>query len=293
MELKTVSPQSKKLRIGLSGASGFGKTYSGLSLGFGITNDWNKICLIDSENSSSALYSHLGPFNIIDINAPFTPEKFCQAIKLAEDSNMELIIIDSLSMEWNGSGGCLDIHEQLGGRFQDWAPVKKRHQAFIDAILKSSCHIITTVRRKVEYSLDKDSNGRTKVFKLGTKEVTQEGYEYELDINFELINENHLAKATKDRLNLYMNKPEFIINVSTGKKLINYINNISNTITKSELQQKIVQCMTIKELTELYNNNLDMAKIIEQDFVEKKHLLQNLTSNIYKNGNGTTYPQSN
>ena len=291
MELKTVSPQSKKLRIGLSGASGFGKTYSGLSLGFGITNDWNKICLIDSENSSSALYSHLGPFNIIDINAPFTPEKFCQAIKLAEDSNMELIIIDSLSMEWNGSGGCLDIHEQLGGRFQDWAPVKKRHQAFIDAILKSSCHIITTVRRKVEYSLDKDSNGRTKVFKLGTKEVTQEGYEYELDINFELINENHLAKATKDRLNLYMNKPEFIINVSTGKKLINYINNISNTITKSELQQKIVECVTIKELTELYNNNLDMAKSIEQDFVEKKHLLQNLTSNIYKNG--TTYPQSN
>jgi hypothetical protein len=64
-------------------------------------------------------------------------------------------------------------------------------------------------------------------------------------------------------------------------------------MTRTELQQKIVECMTIKELTDLYNNNLDMAKTVEQDFIEKKNLLQNLTSNIYKNGNGTTYPQSN
>lgn len=291
MEIKKASQKAKKLRIGLSGASGFGKSFSALNLGFGITNDWKKICVIDSECSSASLYSSLGPFNIIEINAPFNPEKFCDAIRLAEDSNMELIIIDSLSMEWNGSGGCLDIHEQLGGRFQDWAPVKKRHQAFIDAILQSKCHIITTVRRKVEYSLDKDSNGRTKVFKLGTKEVTQEGYEYELDINFELINENHLAKATKDRLNLYMNKPEFVINASTGKKLINYINNISNTMTKSEMKQKIVECMTIQELSDLYHNNLDLAKSLEQEFINKKNLLTNLISNVSKNGNGT-YPHT-
>lgn len=287
MEIKKASQKAKKLRIGISGASGFGKSFSAINLAFGITSDWEKICVIDTECSSASLYSGLGPFNTIEINAPFTPEKFCQAIKLAEDSNMQLIIIDSISMEWNGSGGCLDIHEQLGGRFQDWAPVKKRHQAFIDAILQSSCHIITTVRRKVEYSLDKDSNGRTKVFKLGTKEVTQEGFEYELDINFELINENHLAKATKDRLNLYMNKPEFVINVSTGKKLISYINNIANTLTKSEMQQKIEECMTIQELTDLYYNNTDLAKSLEKEFVAKRDLLQNLTSNIHKNGNGT------
>ena len=177
MEIKKASQKAKKLRIGLSGASGFGKSFSALKMASGMTNDWKKICVIDSECSSSSLYSNLGSFNTIDINAPFTPEKFCQAIKLAEDSKMEVIIIDSISMEWNGSGGCLDIHEQLGGRFQDWGPVKKRHQAFIDAILQACCHIITTVRRKVEDRLDKDSNGRTKVYQLGTKEVTQEGFE--------------------------------------------------------------------------------------------------------------------
>ena len=292
MEIKKASQKAKKLRIGLSGASGFGKSFSALKMASGMTNDWEKICVIDSECSSSSLYSNIGSFNTIDINAPFTPEKFCQAIKLAEDSKMEVIIIDSISMEWNGSGGCLDIHEQLGGRFQDWGPVKKRHQAFIDAILQSSCHIITTVRRKLEYSLDKDSNGRTKVFKLGTKEITQEGFEYEMDVNFELINENHLAKATKDRLNLFMNRPEFVINSSTGKKLINYINNISNTITKSEMQQKIVECVTIQELSDLYKNNLDLAKSMEQEFINKKNLLNNLISNVSTNGHSSTYPKA-
>jgi hypothetical protein len=288
MELKRASQKGKKLRIGLSGASGFGKSYSALKMGFGMTNDWSKICVLDSECSASSLYFTLGNYNTIDISAPFTPENFIQGIKIAEEANMEVIIIDSISMEWNGTGGCLDIHDQLGGRFQDWGPVKKRHQAFIDAILQSKCHIITCVRRKVEYSLDKDSNGRTKVFKLGTKEVTQEGFEYELDINFELINENHLAKATKDRLGLYMNKPEFVINCATGKRLIAWVNGISNsTISKEELQQKIVECMTIIELTELFNNNLELAKTIEQDFVAKKNLLKILTANISSNGNGT------
>ena len=88
-----------------------------------------------------------------------------------------------------------------------------------------------------------------------------------------------------------MNKPEFVINVSTGKKLINYINNISNALTKSEIQQKIIECMTIQELTRLYQNNLDLAKSLEQEFVNKKNLLNNLITNISSNGNGT-YPHT-
>ena len=291
MEIKKASQKAKKLRIGLSGASGFGKSFSALKMASGMTNDWKKICVIDSECSSSSLYSNLGSFNTIDINAPFNPEKFCQAIKLAEDSKMEVIIIDSISMEWNGSGGCLDIHEQLGGRFQDWGPVKKRHQAFIDAILQSSCHIITTVRRKVEYSLDKDSNGRTKVYKLGTKEVTQEGFEYEMDVNFELINENHLAKATKDRLNLFMNRPEFVINSSTGKKLIEFANS-TDAMGKNEMKQKISEVNNIKELGELYHSNTELSKTLDQEFITKKNLLLELTNKISSNGHSSTYPKA-
>ena len=211
MKLKQAQRNQVKLRLGLSGPSGYGKSYSALLLAFGITNDWSKIAIIDTENNSASLYSHLGEFNVLTLEEPFSPERYIQAIKVCEKASVEVIIIDSITHEWSGKGGCLQIHESLGGRFQDWSKVSPRHQAFIDAILNSSAHIITTTRRKVDYSLDSDMNGKTKVVKHGTKEITREGYEYELTVNFELINDQHLARASKDRSGLFMNKPEFQI----------------------------------------------------------------------------------
>jgi hypothetical protein len=224
MKLQIAQRHQVKLRLGLSGASGFGKTYSALLLAYGITNDWSKIAIIDTENGSASLYSNLGKYNVLTLEEPFTPERYIQAIEVCELSEIEVVIIDSISHEWNGKGGCLEIHENLGGRFQDWAKVSPRHQAFIDKILNSNCHIITSVRRKVDYSLDSDSNGKSKVIKHGTKEVTREGFEYELTVNFEIINDKHLVKASKDRTGLFMDAPEFIINSFTGKKLIEWCN---------------------------------------------------------------------
>jgi hypothetical protein len=79
---------------------------------------------------------------------------------------MEVIIIDSITQEWEGKGGCLEIQESLGGKYQDWAKVTPRHRAFIEAILQSTCHLISTVRRKQDYDMVKDGNGKTKVEKL-------------------------------------------------------------------------------------------------------------------------------
>lgn len=224
MQLKQSQRQQVKLRLGLSGASGFGKTKSALLLAYGMTQDWSKIAVIDTENSSASLYSDLGNYNVLDLQAPYSPERYIQAIELCETSGISVVIIDSASHEWNGTGGCLDIHEKLGGRFQDWANVTPRHQAFINKILQSNCHIITTTRRKIDYSLDVGSSGKTQVVKHGTKEITRDGFEYELTINFELINENYLAKASKDRTGLFMNKPEFLITSNTGRMILEWCN---------------------------------------------------------------------
>ena len=235
MQLKQSQRQQVKLRLGLSGASGFGKTKSALLLAYGMTQDWSKIAVVDTENSSASLYSDLGNYNVLDLQAPYSPERYIQAIELCEKSGISVVILDSVSHEWNGTGGCLDIHEKLGGRFQDWANVTPRHQAFINKILQSSCHIITTTRRKIDYSLDVGSNGKTQVVKHGTKEITRDGFEYELTINFELINENHLAKASKDRTGLFMNNPEFVITTDTGKMILDWCNSGSkaNSIQSS------------------------------------------------------------
>lgn len=289
MQLKQSKRQNVKLRLGISGASGFGKTHSALLLAFGMTQDWSKVAVIDTENSSASLYSDLGNFNVLDLKAPYSPERYIEAIELCEKSNMEVIIIDSITHEWNGTGGCLQIHEQLGGRFQDWGKVTPRHQAFIDKILQSSCHIITTTRRKIDYSLDIGSNGKTKVVKHGTKEITREGFEYELTVNFELVNDQHIAKASKDRTGLFMNKPEFIITSKTGERLLKWCN--SKPISVKEVIDQINSCLSISELSNIYNKYSDFQQKLEPQFRNKKQQLEQLSNpqNFSSNGINTNH----
>ncbi len=302
MQLKQSQRQQVKLRLGLSGASGFGKTKSALLLAYGMTQDWSKIAVIDTENSSASLYSDLGNYNVLDLQAPYSPERYIQAIELCEKSGIEVIIIDSASHEWNGSGGCLEIHEKLGGRFQDWANVTPRHQAFINKILQSSCHIITTTRRKMDYSLDIGSNGKTKVVKHGTKEITRDGFEYELTINFELVNDNHLAKASKDRTGLFMNKPEFLITSQTGKMILDWCNagainpaQVTSSAPKQsyldpteigQLISKIGDCNTISDLLALYKQYPEYQEELKPEYEARKSFLIKLSNpqNFSTNG---------
>lgn len=277
MKLNKATRSQVKLRLGLSGASGFGKTYSALLLAFGITNEWSKIAIVDTENNSASLYSHLGDFNVLSLDEPYNPERYIEAIKTCEDAGIEVIVLDSITHEWNGKGGCLEIHEKLGGRFQDWAKVTPRHNAFLDAILKSKCHIITTARRKIDYSLDATSNGKTVVVKHGTKEITREGFEYELTVNFELINDKHLAKASKDRTGLFMDKPEFVINKSTGKKLMEWCN---SGMTLEQAKDEIKACQSLDGLKKIYSKYSNFKTEIYHLIINKKEELESLGEQI-------------
>ena len=277
MKLQKAQRHQVKLRIGLSGPSGFGKTYSALLMAYGITNDWNKIALIDTENKSASLYSHLGDFNVLSLDEPFSPERYLEAIKLCEDSDIELIIIDSISHEWQGKGGCLEIHEQLGGTFNMWSKVTPRHNSFIDAIILSKCHIISTIRSKVDYSLDKDSNGKTKVMKLGVKEITREGFLYEMTTHFEFLNDNHLVNASKDRTGLFMGKPEFIINSSTGKKLIEWCN---QGISIDKIKGEINACETADALKQVYGKYPNLSKELYPIVVARKEAIDNVSAQL-------------
>jgi len=135
MELKKATRKQVKLRLGLSAVSGGGKTMSALLLAYGMTQDWSKIAVIDTENGSASLYSHLGEFNTIDLIAPFSPERYIEAITACENAGMEVIILDSITHEWDGKGGVIDISNSMtGNSFTNWAKIKPRHDAFINAL---------------------------------------------------------------------------------------------------------------------------------------------------------------
>jgi hypothetical protein len=223
LQLRKAERRKAKLRIGLGGASGSGKTYSALLLANGLA-PWNKIAVIDTENGSAELYSHLGDYNVVTITDDYAPERYIEAVKACEAAGMEVIIIDSITHEWDGKGGCLELVEKITqastskNSYTSWAKITPRHQAFIDSILQSKAHIITTVRKKQDYDMSKDDRGKTVITKVGMKEVTRDGFEYELTLSFNLA-QNNLATVSKDRTNLFMNQPEFIISQETGKKL--------------------------------------------------------------------------
>lgn len=223
MQLRQATRTKAKIRLGLSAVSGGGKTYSAIKIAKGLSRgDLSKVAIIDTENGSADLYAHLGNYNVLTLQAPYTPERYVECIKSCEEAGMEVIIVDSITHEWNGKGGILEIHSSMtGNSFTNWSSLTPRHQKFIDAILQSKCHVITTVRRKQDYDLSKDSNGKTKVEKAGLKEETREGFEYELTANIEL-DIKHNATALKDRTGLFMDKPAFTPSEETGKMLLDW-----------------------------------------------------------------------
>jgi hypothetical protein len=256
-KIRKATRHKAKMRLGLSAVSGAGKTYSAILIAKGLCGDLSKVCVIDTENGSADLYEHLGDYNVIPLDPPYSPERYIEAIKAAESAGMEVIIIDSITHEWDGKGGCLEIVETVAQASQSknsytaWGKVTPRHQAFIDAMLQSPAHIITTVRRKQDYEMSKDHNGKTKVEKAGLKEVTREGWEYELTVNLQL-DTAHQAVASKDRTGLFMDKPEFIPSEATGKQIAEWCE--SGVDTKEEIQEaikKLDNCKSVDELKTL------------------------------------------
>jgi len=184
-------------------------------------NNWSKIGIIDTEQYSSSLYSHLGAFNIINLTAPFTPERYIAALHAFEQAGMQVVIMDSVTHVWSGEGGLLEYNTSLGGRFQDWAKTTPRYQKFIQGILQSPVHVITTIRKKESYALTTE-NGRTKVEKQGLDDEIRGGFNYELTVAFD-INIHHLAEPSKDRTGLFMktdgSSTGFVISQDTGTTL--------------------------------------------------------------------------
>ena len=218
MEIIKAHRKEALVRLGIQGPSGSGKTYSALLLAYGLVNDWSKIVCIDSENCSAHLYSHLGGYNVLNLTRPFNPERYIEAIEVCEKAGMHVIIIDSVSQEWNGEKGILELHGSLpGNTFSNWAKITPRHNAFVQRMLQSSCHIIATIRSKQDYVLT-DKNGKLVPEKIGLQGVTREDLPYEFMIVFDL-DIKHFASASKDRTGLFIDRPSFVINESTGDKI--------------------------------------------------------------------------
>ncbi len=265
MQLQKASRKKASIKMSLQGPSGSGKTYSALLLSYGLTNDWSKIAVLDSENHSSELYSHLGSYNVLNLTS-YSPENYVQAIEVCGQAGMQVIIIDSISHEWEY---ILEAHASLPGNnsFANWQKIGLRHKQFIQAILRSKAHIIANTRTKQDYVLN-NLNGKMVPEKVGLKAIQREGLDYEFTLVFDL-NMKNTATASKDRTGLFFGKPEQKLSIETGRDIFNWCNSGSE-ITPNDISNTIYKCNTIDELLELYNQHPQFKEVLKPEFEKRK-----------------------
>ena len=301
MKLQKSRRTQARIRLCLQGPSGSGKTYSALHLAFGLCNDWTKVAVIDTENGSASLYAHLGEYFVLSLAEPFSPEKYLEAMQVCQDAGIEVIIIDSISFEWEF---LLDYHGSLtGNSFSNWAKVTPRHNKFVQGILQSSCHIIATARTKQDYVLA-DKNGKMVPEKVQLKIIQRDGIEYEFTLVFDLDMKNN-ATASKDRTGLFHGQPERKLNSETGKQILQWCQSAEaieppEPISDNEARALINRCTRLQELTKVFNQcNPDQQAKLLPEFKQQKQFILNspvlinqlLNQTISQNGKSTNYHQ--
>lgn len=285
MQLQKASRKKAKIKMALQGPSGSGKTKSALLIAYGLCGSWDKIAVIDTENRSADLYADLGAYNVLPLAPPFTPERYVEALGVCISSGMQVIIVDSVSHEWDGKGGILETHSaMIGNSFTNFAKLTPRHNAFIQALLQADAHIIGTIRAKQDYVLS-EKNGKQVPEKVGMKGITREGLDYEFTVVLDLDISLH-AKVSKDRTSLFFGKPEFIPTVDTGAIILKWCNRGSGSYPVTSIEEiipAIHACENNDELLALYNAHPLLQQSLNHEFGQRKQEL--LTNNITNKNN--------
>ena len=240
MEFRKAERRKTKLRLGITGTAGSGKTYGALLVAKGLGG---KIVLLDTENGSGDLYATEFDYDVGAITAPYTVNKYLEAIHGAEQAGYDIIIIDSLSHAWAGTGGLLDLQGQITdasynkNSYTAWRKVTPLHNDLIEAMLNSPCHIIATMRSKTEYIQTENEKGKKEIVKVGLAPVQREGMDYEFTTVFDL-GQNHTVTVSKDRTRLFDGEI-FTLSELTGQKLKEWLDS-GYDVNERKRQQQIL-----------------------------------------------------
>ncbi len=245
MKIERAQKKKQKLKIALAGISGSGKTYSALTLAFSMCK---KVCVIDTECGSASLYSGDFPdYDVLELGAPYSPQRYVDAIKMAENAGYECIIVDSLTHEWNGAGGCLDMVQNIGGNsYTAWAKVTPQHDKLISHMVSSRAHIIITMRSKSAYELELNDKGKMAPKKVGLAPVQRDGIEYEFTFMFDMSPKGmFICSKSRDTAKLFdhMISPELLTS-SVGEKMLAWLDDGVEVIPEPKMdEEKLKLCV--------------------------------------------------
>ena len=268
---ETVTRKKAKLRLALTGVSGAGKTLSALYIAYGITSDWKKIALIDTEHERARFYADredlgTGSFLYAPFTPPYSPERYKQLVTEGAKAvgSGGVIIIDSLSHAWKNEGGVLDIQSRIAEQrgknsYTAWNEAGKMQNDLINTILAVDCHTIVTMRSKMDYVMQENAQGKMAPVKVGLAPVQREDTEYEFDIVLDIAR-NHIATASKDTT--FLDRFGQVITPELGRQLKDWLSKGTEP-ARCELCKRVI----------VSQNGKTSAQIIEAGM---KHLDQML-----------------
>lgn len=222
--------------IALAGTSGSGKTYSALLMAAGIAGESGKVGFIDTELGRGSMYADdpdiitampNGKYFIKNLTEPFSPKKYSAAIKEAIEAKVDVLVIDSATHWWEGSGGCQDIAEnnKLGG-MPNWAMAKMEHKKLMNLLMQCPMHIIFCLRAREKSKpvkvTDKNGNAKIEIVNEGLQPIHEKNFMFEMTLSMMFSEENPgkptITKCPKPLLPLFAGKQN-LITKEIGKKL--------------------------------------------------------------------------
>jgi hypothetical protein len=201
-----------RLRMALDGPPGSGKSFSALRIGLALArllagSGSPRVAVIDTERGSASKYAGARPdpdlppweFDVLEL-ASFSPSEYTAAVRDAGREGYGVLVVDSLSHAWTGKDGALELKDRAGDKnqFAAWKTVTPLHNEMIDALLQSPCHVIVTMRSKVDYVLETDGNGKQVPKRVVMAPVQRPGMEYEFDL-YGSLDWSHVLTVSKSR----------------------------------------------------------------------------------------------
>lgn len=258
INIRPVESGQSKAVIGVAGQSGDGKTYTALLIARGMVSKASEIGFLDTENKRGSLYADIldGKFMIGDLYPPFSPTRYAEAIKQFQEAGVKVLVIDSVTHEWEGDGGCDDIANaplQQGKKMANWIGAKREHKKFMNVLLQANMDIICCIRAREKT----DFKDPTKPVSLGILPICEKNFMFEMTASIMMANQGKTQFHSKvpSFLKDAFGNGQGYLGIDTGKKIRQWLDQGEKEnpeVTKFKSEALLVCEQGVDALTKLW-----------------------------------------
>lgn len=245
MEIVKAVRRALPMQISMYSPEGGGKTFSALKFAAGLSPD-GRVVIVDTEGGRAGLYADNknirkvlpNSYETLEMDQPYHPRRFIEAIDLAENAGYKVCIIDSGSDSWDGVGGCTDIAE----KDKQWSNAKKWNKRMMTRAKTSNMHIIWLLKAQEKTKIvdkSRSLSGKQEYIDLGVLPIWEKNNFYPMLLGFSIDPKTHIATAVKCHDDLWhLFREPHLLDKGDGEKLRQWNESGQPVDEHSQLRQR-------------------------------------------------------